>query len=461
MNINKKSLLILAMSLFLSMIFIDEAAVAVTLPQIQRSFDLSLVGTQWVMNAMFLPIAVLVLFGGKLSDHIGYRKTFVIGLYVFLVASVVCTFSSTGSMLIAGRALQGVGASLLLATYAVLISMVFPNEERGIALGTCASYAAVFLAIGPFLGGWIAHYLNWRWVFALNFPLVPVILALVYKSIPRDLLLEKTKQRFDALGLLFFLVGFSGLVFSLMQAVVYGWDSTVIKYTLLASLVCLVMFMFIELKVDAPLADLRLFKNRTFLSGNIILLCTQVIVMCLTYWAIWLQKSLGFSALMAGVGLLPAGLPILIMGRVGGRWLDQYGPRKPILLGSIILCASMLLLALTASMNHYWLAMIGFLGYGIGAPLIISPAIAAVLNSVPDEKKGMAAGMLNTMRQLGAALCFAVIGAVITNYIHIYSSNVDSVDPQIYSQGFCYGMMVAFGFSMIALAFSFFGLRRR
>jgi EmrB/QacA subfamily drug resistance transporter len=460
-TINSKGLLILAMSLFLSMVFIDEAAVAVTLPQIQQSFHLSLVEIQWVMNAMFLPIAVLVLFGGKISDHIGHRKTFVIGMYIFLFASVLCTFSSSGLMLIIGRALQGVGASLLLATYAVLISTQFSNEERGLALGTCASYAAIFLAVGPFLGGWISHVLNWRWVFALNFPLAPIILMLVYKSTPADILSADKKERFDTSGLLLFLLGFSGLVFSLMQAVIYGWESNIIKLTLASSFICLFIFTFVELKVESPLADLRLFKNKTFLSGNMILLCTQLVVMCLTYWAIWLQKSLGLSSVMAGVALLPAGLPILIMGKIGGKWLDQYGPRKPILLGSIILCLSMLILALTANMNNYWLAMLGFLGYGIGAPLIISPGIATVLNSVSDEKKGMAAGMLNTMRQLGAALCFAIVGVVITNYVHLHSTEAVSVSPEIYSQGFSYGMFVASAFSIITVLFAFFGLKTK
>lgn len=457
---NRKKLIVLAISLFLCMVFIDEASVAITLPHIQHSFGLSFVGTQWVMNAMFLPLAVLVLFGGKLSDHIGHRKTFTIGMGIFFVASLVCTFSISGAVLIGGRVFQGVGTAFMLATYAVLLSTLFSVNERGLALGSCASYASIFLAVGPLLGGALAHYLNWRWVFALNIPLAPLILWLVYRCTDRDTASTHHNQPFDFAGLVCFLVGFTALVYALMQAVVFGWDSDSIKSLLGVAIVLLVLFSLIELKAKAPLADLRLFKNHTFLSGNVILLCTQVVVMCLTYWAIWLQKSLGMSALIAGIGLLPAGVPILVAGKLGGKWLDLYGPRKPILLGSVIVLIGMVVLTVTATQNNYWWAFVGFLGYGIGAPLIISPAIATVLNSVPDNKKGMAAGMLNTMRQLGAALCFAIVGVVITNYVHLHTAQTQLSVAHIYSQGFSYGMLVASVFAVVTLLFAFFGLKK-
>ncbi len=461
---SKKKLMIAAVSLFLCMIFIDEASVAVTLPQIQKDLQLSLVGTQWVMNAMFLPLAVMVLFGGKLSDYIGSRKTFSIGMIIFFIASIVCTFCPNGSILIIGRVFQGIGASFMLATYAVLISRLFPVEERGLALGSCASYGSIFLALGPLLGGVFSHYLSWRWVFALNLALAPVILWMVYKCVDSDEINSKHKESFDAAGLICFLAGFSGLVYSLMQAVVLGWDSVLIKVMISVSVLLLILFIFIELRVKSPLIDLKLFKNKTFLSGNIILFCTQVVVMCLTYWSIWLQTSLGMNAFNAGLALLPAGLPILIMGKVGGIWLGKYGPRKPILLGSIIVLLGMIVLALTATQNNYLWALLGFLGYGIGAPLIISPAIATVLNSVSDHQKGMAAGVLNTMRQLGGVLCFAVIGVIITNYVHIktlHLQNTSDILAQTYSKGFSYGMIVSGVFALVSVLFAFFGLKKK
>jgi predicted MFS family arabinose efflux permease len=245
-----------------------------------------------------------------------------------------------------------------------------------------------------------------------------------------------------------------------MQAVVFGWSSSITMYTLGGSIILLIIFAFIELKTKDPLANLNLFKNKTFLSGNIILLCTQIVVMCLIYWAIWLQKSLGLSSAVAGIGLLPAGIPILFMGKLGGKWLDKYGPRKPILLGSIIILIGMLILGFTAERQEYWLAFIGFLCYGTGAPLIISPAIVTVLNSVPDQQKGMASGILNTMRQLGATLCFAVVGVVITNIDHIHNSTTPLSSELIFSKAFGYGMFTAAIFAFIAVLFAIFGLKK-
>lgn len=458
-TINRKKIIILAITLFLCMIFIDEASVAITLPHIQRDFHLSFVMTQWVMNALFLPLSVLVLFGGKLSDLLGSRKTFTYGMLIFWVASLICTISPNGVVLIIGRVLQGVGASLLLATYAILISQVFSNNERGMALGSCASYAAIFLAFGPLLGGAIAHYLNWRVVFALNLPLAPFILALVYKSINKDVVDVRAKEAIDYKGLALFLFGFTALIFSLMQAVEYGWSSAIIQTLLVFSMILLGFFIWSALKSKAPIADLTLFKIKPFLAGNIILLCTQVVVMCLTYWAIWLQHSLGMSAIMAGIGLLPAGLPIFITGKLGGIWLDRYGPKRPIVFGSIVVLIGMLILAFTAYEQNYWLAFFGFLGYGIGAPFIISPAIATVLNSVPDQKKGMAAGMLNTMRQLGAALCFGVVGVVITNIMHVSANTMAKSSATVYSHAFSYGMLCASVFALVSLIAAIWGFK--
>jgi len=458
MNTNsKKHLILIAVSLFLCMIFIDEASVAVTLPHIQATFHLTSVQTQWVMNAMFLPIAVLVLFGGKLADHIGTRRTFTIGMLVFWLASILCVFSNSGEMLIIGRALQGIGISFALATYAVLILQVFPQSESGTALGTCASYGAMFLAIGPLLGGALADYLNWRWVFALNIPLGPVILWMVYKCISKDIV-AKEQVPFDIQGLLLFLIGFTLIIYALMQAVVLGWSNPMTIGLLGLGVILFVMFILSSLKRNFPLANLRLFKNRTFLSGTVILLCTQIIVMCLTYWAIWLQKSLGLSALVAGFALLPAGLPILLMGKIGGKWLDKFGPRKPILLGTVITFIGMIILASTAQLHSYWFALIGFLGYGIGAPLIISPSIAAVLGSVKPEHIGMASGILNTMRQLGAALCFAIVGVVITNIYNSKAYVQHFHHGNLYSIAFSYGMMTASIFAFISLIFAWKGL---
>lgn len=465
MNTNAKKLILIAISIFLSMMFVDETGVAVTLPMMQHEFGMSSIAMQWVMNGMFLPLAVLVLFGGKLSDHIGHRKTFTIGMLIFLLASLICTLAPSTAIIITGRILQGIGASLLLATYAVLISMVFAENERGIALGTCASFASIFLATGPFIAGFFAHYLSWRWIFGINIPLGFLSMYFVYRCIGKDVI-EQNRGRFDFSGLILFVIGFTALIYALMQAASFGWSSPITIALIITAVILLPIFAWTQLRNKDPLSDLRLFKNRTFLAGNVILFSTQVVVMSLTYWAIWLQESLGFSALKAGIGLLPAGIPILITARIGGIWLDKKGPKMPITVGSLIVLAGMLWLAMTAQYQNYWLALLGFLAYGIGAPLIISPAIAIVLGSVEPMHRGMAAGMQNTMRQLGATFCFAIVGVTITNvYQHQFSANAIAssglVAAQAYTKAFSYGMWVTVLFALITCLVSMGVLKNR
>lgn len=492
-SIKPRFYILCAVSLFLSMIFIDETGVAVTLPHIQSSLHMSSVALQWVMNALFLPLAVLVLFAGKLSDNIGCRRTFYIGMWIFIIASMLCAIAPTATWEIIGRLLQGVGASLLLATYAVLLGLVFPGAERGKALGTCASLASVCLAAGPLLAGALAHYASWRWVFVLNLPLGLICLHSVARAIPQDVKYS-TDHRFDAVGLFLFVVGFSALSYGLIQAAEIGWAAGLTIGLLLLSVVLLPIFYYWERKQVSPLLDFKLFSIKNFCIGNFILLLTQLVVLSITYWALWLQQGLGFSALQTGFALLPAGLPILIMARIGGIWLDKKGPAGPIGLGVLLVFLAMLWLTLTASHQSYAYAFWGFLAYGIGAPLVISPAIALVLGSVPVEQMGMAAGIQNTMRQLGAACCFAVVGVVITNLdkwhlqhrltqlgytkinplqlshlLHQQDARwslaqhlqLSKMSQQVYTHAFSIGMGVAAVSAAAACLLAWFGLRKR
>lgn len=363
---------------------------------------------------------------------------------------MVCGVAGNVDMLIVGRALQGFSAALMLSTYAVLIAFTFPPERHGVALGTCAAVAAVFLALGPFIGGMFSYYLSWRWIFLINIPFGIASLFFLFRAVEKDK--PQHGHRFDWSGLVLYILGFGLLVFVLMQSILWGWHNKLTQGLLLLSVIVLFVFYKKEKQTNDPLLDFNLFKIKRFLAGVLILLATQVVVMSLTYWAIWLQQSLHLSVLMAGVGLLPAGLPILVMARVGGHWLDRSGPFKPIATGSVVVLAGMLWLALTAHYDSYWLAFVGFLLYGLGAPLIISPAIAVSLGSAPDSQKGAAAGVMNTMRQTGAALCFAIVGVAIS---HAYLQHAN------YTQAFIIGMWVVVIFAAISVLAAWFGLAKK
>lgn len=425
MRLSHRGLALAATSIFLSLTFIDETGVAVTLPAMSEQLGLSQLGIQWVMNAFFLTLAVSVLGCGRIADIIGHRKAFLFGLLVFVLSSAAAALSPNGTTIVCTRVTEGIGAGFMLATYAVLLGRVFAPHEQGIALGTSASIASLFLACGPFIGGFLADVVSWRGIFWLNLPLGAITWAAIVKAIPEDIP-NPTPEAFDLSGFLTFLIGFGSLILMLMQAVDWGWmSSRSIALTIVSSL-GLITFVIIQLRREHPLAELRLFRKRTFLAANVILLTAQVSVMALAFWAVWLQVSLGYDPLTAGLLLLPAGLPILVMGRVGGSWADGAGSHAPIRVGTLLCLASAVEMAIALPKNHYFLASIGMLLYGFGAPLVISPAIKTVLMSVPPARAGVAAGMLNTMRQLGAAICFGVVGAVISGIEHqALKQNVD------------------------------------
>lgn len=432
MKLDNRSLAILATSLFLSLTFIDESGVAVTLPAIRSELNLSEFDLQWVMNSFFISLAVFVLAAGRLSDMFGHRKIFMIGLAGFVIGSVGAGVAPDLAILVASRVVQGIGASLMLATYAVLLGRVFPPNKLGFALGASASIAAFFLAAGPFIGGLLAHSLSWRAIFWLNVPLSFVVWLAMSRAVPKDAIV-RTRQTFDYYGFFTFVVGFGSMIIVLMQSSQWGLHSTPVVTGLVLASVTLVLFVFIELRTAEPMADLRLFKRRDFLAANIILLTAQVNVMAIAFWAIWLQISLGLSPLLAGVLLLPSGVPILYMARAAGRWADAKGVRSPIRCGALLCLASAVWMAYFVPFNSYTLSLPGMLLYGIGAPLVISPGIKAVLMSVPPQKGGVASGTLNTMRNLGAALCFGVVGSVISVVEHqFFSSNTVAMDLSVH-----------------------------
>ncbi len=397
------------------MIFLDQSGVGVTLPTMQHDLNLTTIESQWVMNAFFLTLSVLLLFCGRLSDHLGYRRVFLSGLLIFLLASIICASATNGLWIIFGRALQGVGGSLALSTYLILLSRMIPVESRGKALGLCAAFGSLFLSSGPLIGGFFSQVLSWRWIFIINIPIVVICIFLTFIAIPaeRD---AGIKESFDLTGLLFFILPLTSLVVALMEGSAWGWGNGYIIALFIISASTAVIFCYIERRKRLPLLKLQLFRGRLFFSGNIILLCTQAGALAMVFWALWLQKSLGFSPLKTGVALLPAGLPYIIASRWGGGLLDKYGPKVPLVIGTTLFFVGNLWVALAAPFADYKLLFLGLVIFGIGWGFIIPCGILTVMGSVKAEEHGMGSGVLNTMRQLGGCLGLAIVGAIITSY---------------------------------------------
>lgn len=442
---NNYTYLLIAISLFFSIIFIDETGVGVTLLTIQKTFNASNYAVQWIMNGFFLSLAVLVLPAGKAGDIIGYRRAFNIGVIIFLIGSIICGVSHSSSIMILGRIIQGCGAAFMISNYAVLIDIVVPFESRGMVLGTSISIGSLFLAIGPFLGGFFVNMLNWRLIFLINIPISMIILYYIHASVPYDKKSIKLSD-FPWIFSVIFIISTTILIYLLMKIQTINTIDKSLVLEIIASLLLISIFLISQKLSLKPLFDIKLFANKKFLLANIILFTIQIPVMSITYWALWYQNSLHFSPLLTGIALLPAGLPILIFARLGGVLADKKGFQFPILYGATLVFLSMLFFCLTAQYEHYYFSLIAILTYGIGAPLVISPAIRAVFINTPIENIGMGSGILNTSRQLGATACFAIVGTTINFY---FNNNV--LDIMSYTHAFRSGMYIVCLMSLITL----------
>lgn len=449
---NKRLLLLIALSTSTMMVFLDESAVGVTLPSIQHDLGLSVLGVQWVMNAFLLLLALLVLAGGRLADYVGHRRIFLMGMTTFLIASLFCGIAQQQWQIIAARALQGIGASFLVPTGMTLININFPKNEQGTTMGTVVGFGSLFMAGGPFVGGFLAQYLSWRWIFLFNIPLAIISIIFVLIAISHDTP-PHASCKFDKKGLSIFSISLSALIIGLTAATNFGWSNHLTIGLFLLAIISLLLFIYVEFKTQYPLINLPLFKNKHFLAGNIILFCGQQSVISMIFWAIWLQKSLHFSPLIAGLALLPTTGPIIMMARIGGVWFDRFGPRLPIILGTGLIMIGTFWIALLASTNSYYWIITGLICCGIGTPLIMPTAIATVLASAPGNQHGMAAGTLNTMRQIGAALGLAIIGTVISHYELLHMNS--------YTHAFTYGMLTSGLFALIAFVFAITCLPKR
>ena len=406
-----KQLLLIAVTASISMIFLDQSSIGVLLPSIHHDLSGSSLVLRWIVNIYLLTIAALVLIGGRLADYLGSRKTFLMGLAMFLCASILCALSHSMVSMLFGRFLQGLGASLLIPAGLVLINIFYPPRERGRALGRAVMVGAIFFSAGPFVGGFLSEYWSWQLMYLLNVP-ISLISAVCLFVAKNDSVVKKGWGHFDFFGAIIFIYSISALVISLMQLPLLGWSNPMEILLFVTAMAGFVVLAVVEKRKMEPLIKFALFMNNNYLAGNMVLFFIQACVISVIFWSIWLQNILGFSPLMAGFAVLPGFLPAAIISYSAGKWLDVRGARKPICLGLFFVIIGLLWIAFTAYTKNYPIIFFGMLSYGVGAAITIPNATTVVLNSVDSPLRGMAAGTLNTLRQAGGAIGIAVVGVV-------------------------------------------------
>jgi EmrB/QacA subfamily drug resistance transporter len=420
-----KRLTLIACILGSGTVFLDGTVVNVALPAIREGLHAGLAEQQWVVEAYLLTLSALILVGGSFGDLFGRRRVFAIGVGAFGVCSLLCAVAPSGPFLVAARGLQGVAGAMLVPNTLALIMDTFPEDERGGAIGSWTAWTAIATVIGPLGGGFLIGIASWRWVFAIN--VAPVLLTLwLLRFAPPG---EPMKDvRVDSLGAVLAALGLAGPVLALIEQPQHGWSSAVVSVPLVVGIAMLLLFVWWEGHTRDPMLPLDLFKSRNFTVGNLTTLALYAGLSAATFLlALFLQEAAGYSALEAGLSLLPLTVLTFALSRRFGALADRIGPRPLMGFGPIVAGAGLLLMMRIGSSGAYVKDVLpGVVVFGLGLSMTVAPLTATVLAGAPPHHSGIASGVNNAVARVAGLLAVAVVGAVGAAQ---FSSTIDSHLP--------------------------------
>lgn len=420
---------LLAISLGVAIIIMDATIVSVAVPSIVEDLGISSTEIQWVQEIYTLLFAALLLTWGRIADRVGRRRIMAIGIIIFVAASVLCAVADNGAVLIAGRALQGLGGSMILPTTLALLNANFSGRERGIAFAVWGSTIGGMAAVGPLLGGWLTENASWRWAFGINIPVgALVLLGLLLFVAESSEKVSGALQRLDVVGALLSILGFGALVFGLIEGRNYGWWTATadapfsvggispVPFAFAVAILVLTAFVLWERSRTAAgkgvILDLSLFRIPSFANGNVTALIVSFgefgLILSLP---LWFQNVLGYTAFEAGLALVPlAAGSFLASGAVAGL-SRRLSPIVVVRIGlglEILAIATLALLIRPDSTG--WLTSPILLVYGMGVGLATAQLTSVVLADVPLDRSGQGSATQSTARQTGSALGIAVLG---------------------------------------------------
>src|SRR6516165_5500094 len=408
-------LVLLAMVFGLFMPMLDHLVVNVALPTIQHRLGAGISGLQWIVDAYTLTFAAFMLTGGTLGDRYGRKRFFLAGLALFTLASALAGISASTGQLVATRALQGVGAALLLPGSLSIISATFPAGRRGLAIGVWGAVSGLAIAVGPVVGGYLVEHVSWRSVFFINVPvgIVGLILAAAVVPESRD---QAGHRRVDLPGLIAGTLAVSALTYALIEGNARGWTDGRVVAAFGAAAVAAAAFAAIEAQTASPMLPVGLLRNRTFAGANIVgALMFFGMIGTIFFLTLYLQDVLGYSPAQAGVRLLPLSGMILIFAPVAGKLSDRVGSRGFMTVGPALTAAGLGLLLLSGPGTSYTAVLLpAFLAMGAGWVITQEPMSTAVMGSAEPGRAGLASAAANTSRELGGVLGVASLGALTT-----------------------------------------------
>jgi EmrB/QacA subfamily drug resistance transporter len=414
-------------SVALFMVTLDNLVVSTALPTIRVDLGASLESLEWTVNAYTLAFAVLLLTGAALGDRFGRKRMFGIGIGLFTLASAGAALAPSAGALVAARALQGVGAAMVLPLTLTLLSEAIPAEKRGLAIGAWSGISGLGVALGPVVGGAVVDGISWHWIFWLNVPI-----GLVLVPLSRRFLTEShgPAGRLDLPGIALAGLGLLGVVFGIVRGEALGWTSAAILGSIGVGLALVVAFVAWERRAPAPMLPLRFFRSRAFTATN----ATSLAMFFGVFGSIFLlsqffQTTQGLSPLQSGLRVLPWTIMPIFVAPVAGLLSDRIGAR-PLMAGGLALQAIAIawLAAVSTPTVAYASLIVPFILAGTGMALVFAPAANSVLNSVRPEEAGQASGATNAIRELGGVLGVAILASVFT-------ANGGYESPQAYVDG--------------------------
>lgn len=421
---------------------LDATVVNIALGRIGAEFDAGFSGLQWTINGYTLTLASLILLGGSLGDRFGRKRVFLIGIVWFAVASALCGLAQNIEMLIAARALQGIGGALLTPGSLAIISASFANSDRTKAIGAWSGLGGIAGAVGPFLGGWLVE-VSWRLVFLINLPLALIIVLIAVRHVPetRD---PAASKHLDIPGTALGALGLAGLTYGLTSLGESGLDLPVLA-ALAVGVFALVGFVEVERTAKQPMMPTHLFANRQFSAANFVTLLVYGALGTVFFLVVLqLQVVAGFSPLLAGAALLPITALMLLLSPRAGALAQRIGPRLPMTVGPLVCTTGLLLMLRIGPQASYLLDVLPAVAvFGLGLSTFVAPLTATVLDAAEARHAGIASGVNNAIARAAGQLAVAVVP------VAAGLAGSDYEDPATFDAGFTNAMLIAAG--MLAL----------
>jgi EmrB/QacA subfamily drug resistance transporter len=410
----QKRLTLVACILASSIVFVDSTVVNVALPAIREDLDAGLSTQQWVVEAYLVTLASLVLIGGSLSDLFGRRRVFEAGVIAFGVTSLLTAAAPSSELLVAARALQGVAGALLVPSALAMIMATFEEDERAAAIGSWTAWSGVATLGGPLLGGLLVEAASWRLVFAIGLVPILVTLYLLVRHVPRTIDVP-TGRHIDLLGAVLCALGLSGVVLALIEQPHEGWGHPLVLVPLTGGVALLALFLRHERRSPDPMLPLGLFRRRNFAAGNAATLAIYAgLSTCFFFLPIFLQGPAEFTAVEAGMALVPMTVMLFLLSKRFGALADRIGARPLMTAGPLVAAVGVLLLLRLDESASYLADVVPAVAVlGLGMSMVVAPLTATVLSDADQEHAGIASGVNNAVAEVAGLVAIAAVGAVV------------------------------------------------